>query len=317
MKQQQQKTILITGGTTLVGKRLTRHLMRQGYEVLWLGGEASARGHQLPDVLPWDWERGVVSLEALERADAIIHLEGANLLDTRWTVERMRSIVRSRLVSAKVIFDALGKLADGKERTFICASSIYYYGVETSRDWLSEESEAGCDFLGQTFELLEERVAYWGKSAGVRTLALRQGFVLDELGGGLQNMLLPVRLHLITPLGKGNQYINWIHIEDLCRIYQEGIERPEMTGAYNACAVAPLTNDQFASALSIEQFGYLVPPIKLTIPRRVLHTVIGARAHYLLRGRPVSVDKLLDTGFQFRFNSLNQALRDLKLSSNF
>lgn len=317
MEQSQQKTILITGGETLLGKRLTRHLMRQGYEVLWLGKVSRQRVQQAPEVLHWDWERGIVSLEALERADVVLHLEGANLLDVRWTEERMRHIVRSRIVSAKVLLDALAKMHDQRERTFVCASSIYYYGVETSRDWLSEQSESGSDFLAQTFELLEDRVAHWGLRAGVRTVAIRQGFVLDELGGGLHNMLLPIRLHLITPLGKGNQYINWIHIEDLCRIYQQAIEQTEMCGAYNACGVAPLTNEQFTSALSLAQFDYLIPPIKVTIPRNVLHTAIGARAQYLLRGRPVSVDRLLDTGFVFRFNSLNQALRDLRLSPNF
>lgn len=315
MEQQQQKTILITGGETLVGKRLTRHLLRQGYEVLWLSGTSRMRAQQAPDILPWDWEQGTVSIEALERADVVIHLEGANLLDARWTSEHMRHIVRSRIVSAKVLLDALAKLTDGKERTFICASSIYYYGLETSRDWLTEQSEAGADFLAQTFDLLEERVAHWGAMARVRTVALRHGFILDELGGGLHNMLLPIRLHLITPLGKGNQYINWIHIEDLCRIYQQAIVQPQMVGAYNACSVAPLTNEQFASALSVAQFGYLVPPIKVAISSKILRTAIGPRAHYLLRGRPVSVDKLLDTGFLFRFNSLNQALRDLKLSA--
>lgn len=317
MQHQQQKTILITGGETLVGKRLTRHLMRSGHEVLWLGKTTEARQPHAPEVHAWDWESGRVSLEAIERADVIIHLEGANLLDTRWTHERMRHIVRSRLVSAKLLLDTVARLQDERERTFVCASSIYYYGVETSRDWLTEQSEAGADFLAQTFALLEERVAHWGAARGVRTVFLRHGFVLDELGGGLHNMLLPIRLHLITPLGKGNQYINWIHVEDLCRIYEEAAVRAEMHGAYNACSVAPLTNEQFASALSVAQFGYLVPPIKVAIPRNVLHTAIGARAQYLLRGRPVSVDRLLDAGFQFRFNSLNQALRDLRLSPNF
>lgn len=316
MEQQRQKTILITGGESLVGKRLTRYLMRHGYEVLWLGNTSKARTHEVPEILHWDWEQSNITTEALKRADVVIHLEGANLLDTRWTYERMRHIVRSRIVSAKVLLNALDKISDGKERTFICASSIYYYGVETGRDWLTEQSKAGTDFLAQTFDLLEDRVTHWGKEASVRTVTLRQGFILDELRGGLHNMLLPIRLHLITPLGKGNQYINWIHIEDLCRIYEQVIERTDMAGAYNACSVAPLTNEQFINALSTAQFGDLVPPIKVAIPRNVLQTVIGLRAQYLLRGRPVSVDRLLDSGFQFRFNSLNQALRDLKLSLN-
>lgn len=312
--EQQQKTILITGGTTLTGKRLTRHLMRQGYEVLWLSNSTRMRTTEAPETYSWDWERGEIHSEAVERADVIIHLHGDNLLDDRWTPERMRSIVRSRVVSAKLLIDTLSNIHDSRERTFVCASSLYYYGVETSREWLIEGTAPGEDFLARTFSLLEECVEGWCMRAGVRSVLLRQGFVLDDIAGGLQNMLLPVRLHLTMPLGKGDQYINWIHIEDLCRIYEQAIEKNEMHGAYNACAVAPLTNDQFASALSIAQFGTLLPPLKVAIPSSVLHTALGARANYLLKGRPASVDKLLDTGFSFHFNSLNQALRDLKLS---
>lgn len=299
---------------TLVGKRLTRYLTRQGYEVLWLSSNVSAKITEAPETFHWDWETGAISEEALQRADVIIHLAGANLLDSRWTLERMRHIARSRLLSAKLIFDTLAKIADGRERTFIGASSLYYYGVETSREWLTEASPAGKDFLSSVFQILEERVELWSTRLGMRSVMLRHGFVLDGLGGGLPNMLLPVRLHLTMPLGKGDQYINWIHSEDLCRVYEQAIEQVQMVGVYNACAVAPLTNDQFASALSIAQFGALLPPLKVSIPSELLRVALGPRANYLLKGRPASVDKLLDTGFQFRFNSLNQALRDLKLS---
>lgn len=303
--QDKKGTILITGGRSLIGIRLTRHLREQGYRVLWLTRHVEESMEECDEAFYWDMEERLIAEHPLQQADVIIHLAGVSLFGERWTRARKRDILRSRVLSARLLVNRLSQI-EHHVKTIIWGSSLFFYPSKSGRIYAHEEEGAGRSFLAQVYEMLEAEASRAQDRLGVRSVVLRQGFVLDPHGGGLPNMLLPVRFGLNTPLGKGNQYVNWIHIADLCRIYTHAIEQEQMSGVYNACAEAPLTNNQFMYGLScISGHDHL----RIPVPSKLIQIALGEMSRDLLRGRPASCDKLIAEGFAFHYHSLNQALR--------
>lgn len=215
-------------------------------------------------------------------------------------------ILDSRVESANLIFSEVKK-RNKELKAFISASAVGYYGALTSDKVFTEEDHPASDFLGQTcFEW--ENAAKQFETLGIRTVTLRTGLVLNKSGGALSKMIIPIRLGLGSALGNGNQYIPWIHIDDLCEIYIKAIEDSQMAGAFNAIAPNFQTNKSLTHMLS----NALNKPYWLpNTPAFLLKFILSKMSVLLLKGSRVSSDKILKTGFTFRFPKLEKALKDL------
>lgn len=286
-------TILITGGTGLVGTRLTKLLVKKNHEVRILSRNPSKKNEY-----KWDISKDFIDEKALENLDFIIHLAGAGIADKRWTDNRKKVIVDSRVETANLIFN---KIKEQKIalKGFISASGSNFYGTKTTDKIYEETDNAGNDFLGEVC-VKWEAAAQQFSTLHIPVTILRTGIVLAKKGGALEKMKTPI----VSPLGSGNQYMSWIHIDDLCEMYSYSIEN-NLTEIYNAVAPEHHTSKTFSKALakSINR-----PFLPFGVPAFILKLVFGEMAIILLKGSRISSKKIEKNGFSFRFSTLNKAL---------
>ena len=239
----------------------------------------------------------------MEWADAVIHLAGAGVADQRWTAERKQEILQSRTKSTALLHQAIEK-AEAKPTTFISASAVGYYGFNTGTKLVDETSPAGNDFLAQVVIAWENEVKKI-ESLHLRTVMLRIGIVLDADGGALAEMLKPP---VAAPLGSGDQWMSWIHIDDLARMFVYALEKTTLQGVYNAVGPNPSTNQQVTKeAADAKGKTYL----GIGVPGFVLKLVLGEMAAMVLGGNRVSCQKIQKAGFQFEYFELSEALKDI------
>ncbi|MBN2664913.1 MAG: TIGR01777 family oxidoreductase [Bacteroidales bacterium] len=298
------KNILITGGTGLIGKQLSKKLQEKGYNVALLSRRpVKDSGFR---VYTWNPDSGVIDPEAISMADYIIHLAGAGLGDSRWTEKRKKEILDSRIKTAGLILDKL-KESGKRPEAFISASGSGYYGAITSETIHVETDDPAADFIGEVCRRWEEAA---GKieSLGIRTVILRTGIVLSKSGGALQRMALPAKLGIGSPLGSGRQYVPWIHIDDLCGIYIKAIEDQSMTGAYNSAAPEHVSNSRFMVTVSkVMGRPFFFP----AIPSFAFRILFGEMSSILLKGSRVSSEKIISSGYSFKYPDLRSALKSL------
>lgn len=290
--------VLITGGSGLIGQRITALLEAQGKSVAWL-----SRSTQSQKSFLWDVEKKTIDPEAMEWADAIIHLAGAGVADKRWSDERKKVILESRTHSTQLLFDAIEK-ADKKPDTFISASAIGYYGFQTGPVLLEESAPNGVDFLAKVVRDWEAEVK---KIEGLhlRTVILRIGIVLDEKGGALGEMLKPP---VAAPLGKGDQWMSWIHIEDLARMFVFALEKTTLQGIFNAVSPNPATNYRLTQEAARAKGK---PFIGIGVPEFILNLVLGEMAAMVTGGNRVSSQKIQKASFEYEHPILIPALKDI------
>ena len=300
---QLKKSLLITGGTGLTGRHLVTLFKNEGYIVSLL-----TRQQGLAGSFSWNPETGKLDTQALEELDTIIHLAGTSIADGRWSKKHKKSILESRVNSTRLLFEAL-KTGKYPVKTFISASASGFYG--NSGDlWMSEESPPGSDFLSHTVRQWEAEVEKIA-GLGIRIVILRTGLLLAPEGGLLPVIARPLRWGFGAVLGNGDQYMSWIHIKDLCRIYKKAAEDPTMQGVYNAVSPEPVTHREFMRTLSQVYHRPIWLP---DAPAWILKLFLGEKADLVLSGQRVSSKKLKDTGFNFEFSSLEAALTDLRKS---
>ncbi|EJF09488.1 TIGR01777 family oxidoreductase [Pontibacter sp. BAB1700] len=292
--------ILISGGSGLIGTRLSEMLIDQGYEVAHLSRDPDKFSHY--KTFRWDIQNSSIDENAITYADYIIHLAGAGLAEEKWTKERKREILRSRVDSTQLLLDGL-RQHEHHVKGFISASAIGIYG-NSGDQLMSEESSYGEDFMAEVCKAWE--AAVWQiKDLGIRTVILRTGIALSDKGGALPQMARPVKLMAGAPLGSGKQYMSWIHIDDLCRLCIRAIEDTTFAGVYNAVAPHPVTNQEFTEALAEAMHKPLVLP---KVPSFALNLMLGEMSDVVLSGQRVSANKVLQTGFTFEYNYLDEAL---------
>jgi uncharacterized protein len=296
--------ILITGGTGMIGHRLTELLLQKGHKVSYL----SRRKEKLPNVTvyQWDIQKGFIETGALENADYVVHLAGSGIADKRWTEERKQEIIDSRIQPIELINKYLEEKSI-KLKGFISASAIGYYGGDTGDIKIDEDSPAGNDFLAKCTKLWESSTKQI--NAAARIVNIRIGIVLSEKGGALPKLVMPIRYGFGAALGSGKQMMSWIHIDDLCNIFVKAIEDDKMHGAYNAVSPNPVSNQEMTKVAA----KTLKRPLWLpNVPAFVLKLIFGEMGIVVTGGNFV-VNKRIsqETDFKYKFTNIKEALMDL------
>ena len=298
------ETVLITGGSGLVGKELNKKLTQKGYKVHNLSRNKSQTNKS--NVFYWNPEKEEIDSEAIEKADYIIHLAGANIGEKRWTSKRKQIILNSRVKSGELLFKSI-KENKLKPNAFISASATGYYGGITSDKTFVETDSSANDFLGKTC-LKWEQTADKFTVEGIRAVKIRTGVVLTRKGGALEKMFIPVKLGVGSPIGSGEQFMPWIHIDDLCNIYIKAIEDTKMESAYNAVAPEHKTNKEFVKTIAkVLKKPFWFP----NVPSFVLKILFGEMSQIILKGSKVSSEKIIKADYEFEFTQLKDAIIDL------
>lgn len=292
--------VVVSGATGLIGTRLVVYLQEHGYQVSRLVRRLAAAGST--DIF-WNPARGEIDALKLEGAEALVHLAGENIGAGRWTAERKRLILNSRVDSTALLSRTLAALRE-KPKALISASAVGFYG-DRKEESLTETSPPGEGFLAevcQAWEAATEPAA----AVGIRVVNPRFGMVLAGEGGALSAMLPAFRFGLGGPMGDGRQWMSWISLSDLVRILCFLIETPTLSGPVNAVSPGPVTNAEFTRTLG----KVLRRPTIFRLPALVIRTLFGEMGQALfLEGARVIPAKLLAAGFQFNFPELESALR--------
>lgn len=293
------KTILISGATGMIGRKLTEKLISLNYRVRIL-----SRKH-VPGSYVWRPSESYIDRKAFEGLDAIIHLAGSPV-SKRWTSSYRKELYDSRVKTAGLLF-ATAKETKAEIKTFITASGSNYYGTKTTGKVFEESCPHSNDFLGNLCFELEQAANNFG-SLGARTCAVRTSAVLSPDGGILKELVPLAKKHLLSPLGSGKQIIPWIHIDDMVNLYIYLLENENHSGAFNAAAPQIITNREFTLALAESLDKKIILP---HVPGFIMKILLGEMSSVLLEGNAISSEKIQAAGFESRFSSLRSALEDL------
>jgi len=301
------KRIIITGATGLIGRQLSQKLSEAGNQIIVFTRNTDSAKKVLNknyEYIEWDFKKNDKWIESVSSADVIVHLAGINLFAQRWNNKFKEEVIVSRKETTKSLVEAI-KISDRKPGVFISASGVGYYGDGGEKE-LDENSPAGTDFLAEVCKIWESEAAKV-EELGVRRVSVRTGIVLSKEDGALKRMLLPFKLFIGGPLGNGRQWFPWIHIEDIAGIYIHAIENGNLSGPVNGASPGICTMKEFAKTLG----KVLNRPSLFQVPELALRIAIGEAAKVVLYGQKVSVKKLLDSGYKFKFPNLEEALKNL------
>jgi len=297
-----KEVVLITGASGSVAKVLAKKLENE-YTVRFL-----TRTKKHENDFEWNIRKGTIDEKAFENISHIIHLAGANISEKRWTDERKKEIISSRVESAQLILKTL-QLKNIQLKSFISASAVGIYGAITSEKIFKEEDEKGKDFLSEVVVLWEKAADEFSeKNMAERVVKIRTSIILSEKEGALKKMAVPVKFGIGSPIGTGRQYIPWIHIDDLCSVYEFALKDENMSGAYNASAPQHTDNENLTKEIAEVLNKPMFMP---NIPGFVMKLMFGELSVALLEGSRTSSEKLQNIGFQFKFPDLKNALEDL------
>lgn len=303
-------TVAITGGTGLIGQALTAELMRANYNVIVLSRNKAAKqtGEKLRH-LHWDVAAQTIDKHAIEEADFIVHLAGANVAEGRWTDTRKQEIVASRVQSSALLIRAL-KETPNRVQAVISASAIGWYGpdgqVPNPAPFIETDRPA-TDFLGNTCVQWEQSIAPV-RELGKRLVLLRTGIVLSNRGGAYAEFKKPLRFGVASVLGNGRQMVSWIHIADIVKMYREAIENKAWQGVYNAVAPQPVSNKTLIQTIARQKGGF---HITVPVPEAALKAALGEMSVEVLKSTTVSAKKIEAAGYTFSFPHIEPAVYNL------
>lgn len=297
------KRILISGGSGLVGTRLQKLLRNKDYEVLTLTRKAS---NLEENEFHWNIYDQKIDRKALNNIDYIIHLAGENIGAKNWSKKQKAKILKSRVDSSKLIVNSIRE-AQAKPKAIISSSAIGFYGLVTTEKIFNEQDEPSNDFLGNVCQQWENEINH-ANDLNIRTVNIRTGIVLSNEGGALPKINKPVKMGLGSAIGSGKQFMPWIHIDDLCEVYIHAIENEKLQGPVNAVAAEHITNADFMTTLANVQNKKIRLP---NVPGFLLKLYLGEMAQLVLTGSRVSSNKLLNSGFTFKYKNLKLSLENL------
>ena len=305
-------SVLITGGTGLVGTAVKALLERKGYEVILLSRSKSPIKGQAH----WDIHAGIIDSSAIAAADYIIHLAGAGVADKRWSESRKQEILDSRTKSSALLVKALQETPN-KVNAVISASAIGWYGPDNkdvSTQEFVETDPSYPDFLGTTCAAWEASIApVTANTNGLqkRLVCLRTGIVLSKNGGALKEFLKPLAVRMAAVLGNGKQMISWIDCRDLAKMFVYALENENISGSYNAVAPAPVSNKTLTQTLAKVLYGKFY--FTTYVPSFVLKMMLGEMSIEVLKSTTVSSKKIIDAGFVFDYPEISKSLSTLDL----
>ncbi len=296
-----KKSILIAGGSGLVGSRFIELLDTSKYDINILSRNSKSKAGV--NYFKWDFDTMTIAKEAV-KVDYIINLNGAGIADKRWTDSRKKLLIDSRVKSAKLIKSALEETGH-RPNAYISASAVGYYG-DRKNEKLFETSSVGKGFMAECCKLWEDSASELAPFVD-RLILNRIGIVLSTKGGALPKILMTKNVGVYNYFGNGNQYYSWIHIDDLCRILIHQIEDESLTGVFNAVSPNPITNKQFTQEIKDALRGNFVLPA----PTFGLRLLLGEMANVVLNSNRVYASNLEKASFKYQFSDLGLAVQDL------
>ena len=305
------QTVLITGGTGMIGHALRSKLLEKGYRVIILTRNKSKQKSESANLLyaEWDVEKMQIEPEAIAQADYIIHLAGAGVADERWTEKRKQEIISSRVKTGELLVKALNETLNNV-KAVISISGIGYYGPDKNGKAFVESDNPSNDFLADTCIKWEAAIQPV-EAIGKRLVIFRTGVVLSNDGGAFTEFKKPLRFGFATILGSGKQIVSWIHTDDLVKLYLNAIENNLISGIYNAVAPKPVSNKELILQLAKAKNKFYIPVI---VPAFVLKIVVGELSVEVLKSATVSSAKIESTGFVFQYPTIESAIQKLVAS---
>lgn len=301
-----KQVVLVTGARGVVANYLAKQL-EGTYTVRYLTRKVTKDNEFL-----WNLKANYIDPEALVGVHSVIHLAGSSIADKRWSKKRKQVIFSSRVDSALLLLEELKKRSLTID-SFFSASAIGYYGATTSETIFKEESPQGNDFLSTVCGEWEHTAQLFKtEKVAARVAIVRCGIIFSKEDGALKQIVRPIRYGLGSGIGKGTQYVPWIHIHDLCGIFKFLLENKNIHGVFNAVSPEHLTNIDLTKAIAKWLHRKLILP---NIPSFIIKKLLGERAIILLEGSRISSDKLLHAGFKFTYANLEKALTNLLIQT--
>jgi uncharacterized protein (TIGR01777 family) len=297
------RSILLTGGSGLLGRHLTKALLAKGYTVSHLSRKAGSDARVKTFV--WDIGKGIIDEHCIDGVDTIVHLAGSGIAEKRWTDARKKDLIDSRVKSIELVY-GLMKRKQHQVTSVFSASGIGYYS-NRGDELMFETNAPTNDFISQCCVLWEAAVDE-GEKFGTRILKFRTGVVLDKDGGALPTLAQPIKLYVGSPIGSGKQWVPWIHWQDVVDMYLLGIENKDLSGVYNMVAPNPVTNKQLTQAVAKHLHKPLWAP---NVPGFVLKFLLGEMSNIVLGSTKVSAQKIEDAGFKFKYADVDVALSEI------
>lgn len=297
------KKILITGGTGLLGKVLSEELVEKGHTVSLLSRN--------PDKVEkykayyWNVKKQEIDEKCIDGIDIVIHLAGAGIADEKWTEERKKTIIDSRTKSIQLIYDLLKK-KNSKVEAVISASAVGFYG-DRGNEILTEQSESGSGFLSETCVAWENAVDC-GSNVSQRIVKFRIGLPMTEEGGVLKPFKLMANTFSAMKFGDGQQWVPWIHVDDLVGMFAMAVENEEIKGVFNASAPTPVRNQEFVKDLAKTLKKPFWP---FFVPKFALKLAMGERDELVLMSNRTDSTKIQNAGYHFKYTDLKKAFKDI------
>ena len=296
-------SILISGGSGLIGKKLSALLISKGHEVKHLGRKENLSA--AIKCYSWDLASKKIDERAFEGIDTIVHLAGAGIADKRWTSERKKEILESRIISSELLVNEANKRA-GQIKTFVGGSAIGFYGAVTTDKIYTEDDLPGNDFMADVCVKWEN--TYHQLNANIRKVIIRTGVVLSKDAGALPKLITPIKFGIGAAVGSGKQFVPWIHINDIVSLFHEAICNEGVTSIYNGVAPNPISNNELNKAIAKQlNKPYFMP----NVPVAMLKLLLGEMAVMVTEGSVISAEKTSSIPFNFQYPKIEEALMDL------
>ena len=293
--------VLITGGSGLLGSSLTQKLLSENIEVVHLTREKNSK-NDVKNYL-WNWGKNEIDERCFNGITHIIHLAGAGIAEKAWTQKRKNTIVKSRVLTARLLHSKIESL-NIDLKAFISASAVGFYGAQVSEKEFNESDVSFEDFMGNCCKQWENAADLFVPIS--RVVKLRLGVILDKDFGALPRIARMIKNRIGSPLGTGGQYMPWIHIDDAVEIFYKAIRNNEYSGVYNAVSTENITNSILTKSVGRVLNRKIWLP---NVPSFILRFLYGEMSDTILKGVKVSNKKIKNLGFKFKYNKIDEALK--------